>query len=71
MLYLHSLLVPATAAQVHDLFADLFDTPTGRLAQLSAAGHILDRAGRSGDYPTLAAPVRAHAARLIQPAGRR
>ncbi|MER6826585.1 aminoglycoside phosphotransferase [Streptosporangium sp. NPDC000563] len=70
-LYLHSLLVPDTAAHVHDLFADLLDTPTGRLAQLSAAAHILDRAGRSGDYPTLAALVRAHAARLIQPAGRR
>jgi len=71
MLYMHSLLVPDTAAHVHDLFADLLDTPTGRLAQLSAAAHILDRASRSDDYPTLAAPVRAHAARLIHPAGRR
>ncbi|SDH95558.1 hypothetical protein SAMN05421505_12813 [Sinosporangium album] len=71
MLYLHSLLVPATAAHVHGLFADLLDTPTGRLAQLSAAAHILDRASRSGDYPTLAAPVRAHVAWLIQPVGRR
>ncbi|MEU4224867.1 aminoglycoside phosphotransferase [Nonomuraea sp. NPDC026600] len=70
VLYLHSLLIPATAARVHELFADVLDTPTGRLAQLSAAAHILDRATRSGDYPSLASPVRTHAARLIQPAER-
>ncbi|MFC0865716.1 aminoglycoside phosphotransferase [Sphaerimonospora cavernae] len=71
VLYLHSLLIPTTAAQVHDLFADVLDTPTGRLAQLSAAAHILDRATRSGDYPTLAKPVHAHAISLIRAAERR
>ncbi|MEV6160268.1 aminoglycoside phosphotransferase [Nonomuraea sp. NPDC052129] len=70
VLYLHSFVVPAIAARVHDVFADVLDAPTGRLAQLSAAAHILDRAARSGDYPTLVSPVRAYAARLIQPAGR-
>ncbi|MEV5410611.1 aminoglycoside phosphotransferase [Thermopolyspora sp. NPDC052614] len=70
VLYLHSLLVPDIAAQVHDVFADVLDTPTGRLAQLSAAAHIIHRAARSDDYPALAGPARAHAARLIQLAGR-
>ncbi|MFC5826672.1 hypothetical protein [Nonomuraea insulae] len=70
VLYLHSFMVPDTAAHVHEVFADVLDTPTGRLAQLSAAAHILDRATRSDDYTTLADPVRAHATRLIQPAGR-
>ncbi|MDF5751283.1 aminoglycoside phosphotransferase [Spongiactinospora sp. TRM90649] len=71
VLYLHSLLVPATAAQVYDVFVDVLDTPTGRLAQLSAAAHILHRAEHSGDYPTLAGPVRTLADRLMMPARRR
>ncbi|MBG0818356.1 aminoglycoside phosphotransferase [Planomonospora sp. ID82291] len=70
MLYLHSLLVPATAAHVHEVFADVLDAPTGRLAQLSAAAHILDRAHRLGDYPDLQHPVYAHAMRLLEPARR-
>ncbi|WP_157548317.1 aminoglycoside phosphotransferase [Nonomuraea candida] len=70
VLYLHSFMVPDTAAHVRTVFADVLDTPTGRLAQLSAAAHILDRADRSDDYATLADPVRAHAARLLQLAGR-
>lgn len=70
VLLLHSLLVPDTAARVHELFADLLDTPTGRLAQLSAGAHILDRASRGGDYQTLAAPVRVHVTKLIHPAER-
>lgn len=70
VLYLHSLLVPETAAQVRDMFGDLLDTPTGRLAQLSAAAHILDRATR-GDYPTLSGPVRAYTADLLHPSKRR
>ncbi|MFI0424704.1 aminoglycoside phosphotransferase [Spongiactinospora sp. 9N601] len=71
VLYLHSLLVPTTAAQVYEAFADVLETPTGRLAQLSAAAHILDRAERSGDYPALAGPVRALADRLVSHAGSR
>ncbi|MCC5580565.1 aminoglycoside phosphotransferase [Microtetraspora sp. AC03309] len=70
VLYLHSLPIPDLAARVHETFADLLDTPTGRLAQLSAAAHILDRA-TGGDYPTLSGPVRAYAADLLQPAKRR
>ncbi|MBN6050962.1 aminoglycoside phosphotransferase, partial [Nonomuraea sp. RK-328] len=66
VLHLHSLLIPALAAQVHNVFADTLDSPTGRLAQLSAAAHILDRAARCDDYPALAGPVRAHATRLIR-----
>ncbi|MEV6982277.1 aminoglycoside phosphotransferase [Sphaerisporangium sp. NPDC051017] len=65
LLYCHSLLVPDTAARVHEVFADLLNTPTGRLAQLSAAAHILDRAERLGDYPELQTPVREHAMRLL------
>jgi hypothetical protein len=69
VLYLHSLLVPTIASQVHARFADVLDTPTGRLAQLSAAAHILDRATRSGDYPVLADPVRAHSEQLLESVG--
>ncbi|MFC9688861.1 hypothetical protein ACFTSF_09995 [Kribbella sp. NPDC056951] len=57
LLYCHSLLVPATAARVHDVFADVLDTPTGQLAQLAAAAHILNRAHRMDDYPALRDPV--------------
>ncbi|GAA3652023.1 hypothetical protein GCM10022224_013610 [Nonomuraea antimicrobica] len=67
VLYAHSLLVPAVARRVHDTFADLLDTPTGRLAQLSAAAHILHRQAVGGDYQTLATPVRALADRLLSP----
>jgi len=57
MLYYHSLIVPGTAARVHAEFADLLDTPTGQVAQLGAATHILDRAHRIEDYPELQHPV--------------
>ncbi|WP_067140445.1 hypothetical protein [Microtetraspora malaysiensis] len=70
VLYLHSLPVPEVAARVHEVFADLLDSPAGRLAQLSAAAHILDRAA-GGDYLALSGPVRSHAEDLLRPAARR
>lgn len=70
-LYLHSLLVPDMANRVDDVFADLLHSPTGRLAQLSAAALILDRADRMGDYPDLRRPVGEHAVRLLASAAKR
>ncbi|MFF0574076.1 hypothetical protein [Streptosporangium saharense] len=70
LLYLHSLLVPETAARVWKVFADLLDTPTGQVAQLSAAAHVLGRAYRVDDYPELHHPVRRHAMRILSRGGR-
>ncbi|WP_405085865.1 aminoglycoside phosphotransferase [Microbispora sp. NBC_01389] len=70
LLYCHALLVPATADRVQQVFADVLDTPSGRVAQLAAAAHILDRAHRTGDYPDLRRPVREHAHRLLAAASR-
>ncbi|MEU9889109.1 aminoglycoside phosphotransferase [Sphaerisporangium sp. NPDC051011] len=69
LLYCHSLLVPGMAARVHEVFADLLDTPTGFVAQLSAAAHILDRAERLGDYRDLRIPAQEHALRLLSAGG--
>lgn len=63
-LYCHSLLIPETARQVHEQFADLLDTPDGRRTQLFAAARILDRA-RRGDYQDLEAHVHNHARALL------
>lgn len=65
LLYLHTLLVGETAKKVHEVFADLLDTPGGRVAQLSAAAHILGRAHRVADYAELQHPVREHTHRLL------
>jgi hypothetical protein len=65
LLYCHSLLVPAIATRVHDVFADLLDSTSGQIAQLAAAAHILNRAHRMGDYPELQYPVRQHTTRLL------
>jgi hypothetical protein len=65
-LYCHSLLVPELAAQVHETFADLLDSPDGRLAQLAAAGRMLHRITGSGDYPDLEAPLRRHVTELAE-----
>lgn len=70
LLYCHSLLVHETAEKVHEVFADLLDTPSGHVAQLSAAAHILGRAHRVDDYAELQHPVRAHAHRLLDEAER-
>lgn len=65
LLYFHSLLVPETAEKVRQVFADLLDTPSGQVAQLSAAAHILGRAHRVDDYAELQHPVRRHTHRLL------
>ena len=63
-LYCHSLHQPETAAQVHDAFADLLDTPDGHRAQLYATARILLRAYQ-GDYADLVIPLHHHAERLL------
>lgn len=61
----HSLLVPAVAARVREVFADVLATPVGRTAQLSVVARMLGRVS-DGDYPELDAPLRRHAASLDQ-----
>jgi hypothetical protein len=63
-LYLFALLVPDTAHRVHDLFADVLDTPAGRIAQIGVASGILYRANQ---HPQLANAVREHVAPLLHP----
>jgi hypothetical protein len=61
-LYCFSLLVPEVARRVHELFADVLDSPAGHIAQLVVASRILHRA-EQGQYPDLANTIRNH----IQP----
>lgn len=63
-LYCMTLLVPEVAAEVHDVFADVLDTPTGRTAQILVTARLLHRAAL-GDFPDLVAPLRRHAAFLL------
>lgn len=58
-LLLYSLLVPEIAERVHATFADLFDTETGRVAQLAVAARLHSRIA-SGDYSELAEPLQHH-----------
>jgi hypothetical protein len=58
-LHSYSLLIPTVAQQVHDLFADTLDTPTGRTAQLYVAARLLRRID-DGDYLDLAEPLNHH-----------
>jgi Phosphotransferase enzyme family len=60
----YSLLVPDVAEVVRRLFADVLDTPTGRIAQLYVIARLLRRID-GGDYPELAAPLAAHAKALL------
>jgi hypothetical protein len=55
---------PAATAHVRTLFADVLDTPTGRIAQLAAVARFL-RLSDSGEYPGLAPLLHAHTAGLI------
>ncbi|MFI5736095.1 hypothetical protein ACIA49_38635 [Kribbella sp. NPDC051587] len=57
-LLLFSLRVPAIAQQVRARFADVLDSPAGRVALLVAAARLKDRLD-AGDFPELAAPVTA------------
>ncbi len=61
-LYCHSLLIPATARKVREVFADVLDTPTGRVAQVRVAAGLLHR---EQDHPDLAVPLRQHIQPLI------
>jgi len=61
----YSLLVPDVAARVHDVFTDVLDTRTGRLAQLYVAARLLQRHDL-GDHPELAQPLREHADHILK-----
>ncbi|MFE7504646.1 hypothetical protein [Promicromonospora sp. NPDC057488] len=63
-LYCHSLLIPETARQVHEQFADVLDTTDGQRSQLFAIARILDRA-RHGDYKALAERAKNHLRTLL------
>jgi hypothetical protein len=64
----YSLLVPEVADHVHETFADLLDTPSGRVAQLYVVARLLRRID-GGDYPELAQPLMERARSLITPSG--
>jgi len=63
-LYCYALLAPRTASTVRALFADVLDTPTGRVAQLYVIARLLRRVD-GGDYPELAEPLQALASSLV------
>ncbi|MGH3862739.1 aminoglycoside phosphotransferase [Actinokineospora sp.] len=63
-LYVHTLLVPATAAAVRAELAPLLDTRDGMLAQLYATTRLLMRVGQ-GDYPGLAVPLHRNAEQVL------
>ena len=64
VLYCASILRPAVAEQVHAVFADVLDTPTGRIAQRAAIVKLL-RIVEDGEQLDLAAPLHAHAQLVI------
>jgi hypothetical protein len=64
----YGLLVPEVADRVYETFADLLDTPSGRVAQLYVVARLLRRID-GGDYPELAQPLMERARSLITPSG--
>lgn len=66
MLLIYSLGHPPSAARVRDLFADVLDGESGRVAQVYAAAEVLS-AVDNGFHPHLEAPIRRHLAHLLQP----
>jgi hypothetical protein len=58
------LLVPEVVEQVRGRFADVLDTPGGRVAQLYVVARLLRRID-GGDHPELAEPLAAHAWTLL------
>jgi hypothetical protein len=64
VLHSYSLLLPCLAAQVRSNFAPLFDTPTGRFAELVAITELLNSIAR-GNNRDLAEPLRDRAALLL------
>ncbi|MEW1660655.1 aminoglycoside phosphotransferase [Streptomyces sp. NPDC093707] len=63
-LYCQSLLEPAVARRVHEVFADILDTPDGIRAQLFAITRLLSRAD-AGEFTDLVIPLHQHADRLL------
>ncbi|MFE9427020.1 hypothetical protein ACFYNO_29095 [Kitasatospora sp. NPDC006697] len=68
ILYVNSLLVPEVAARVRTEFADVLDTPAGRIGELAALAEMLQAVAR-GYYPELAHLLVARAVELtgVQP----
>lgn len=60
MLLVHSLLEPATASRVAEVFGEVLDSEAGRLAQLIAVTQILQAADRTPFYTSLAPAARKH-----------
>ncbi|MFH8751832.1 hypothetical protein ACH4GK_33205 [Streptomyces rimosus] len=65
LLYVYSLLAPATSARVQHEFADLLDSPNGQAAQLIVAAELLQSASR-GDHPELVPPCGCSSRRPVQ-----
>ncbi|MCK2241882.1 MULTISPECIES: phosphotransferase [unclassified Crossiella] len=63
-LYCYSLLIPSAARTVHEVFADVLDTPAGRVAQLCVGARLLNRAAQ-GDHPELVKPLTHHLDELL------
>ncbi|MGH3564929.1 MAG: hypothetical protein ACRDRH_02610 [Pseudonocardia sp.] len=64
-LYLTTLAVPSIARRIHETFADLLDSPTGRYAQLVAAAVIIRNLTHLPDDAALAPLLHRHTARLL------
>lgn len=60
----YSLLVPAIAQRVREVYADVLNTPAGRFAQLYVVARLLRRVD-GGEYPDLAEPLERHARTLL------
>jgi hypothetical protein len=63
-LFCYSLLVPAAAERVREIFLEVLSNEAGRLAQLYVAARLLHRIDK-GDHPDLAAPLATHAESLL------
>lgn len=63
-LYLHTLLVPETAASVRSELGSVLDSRDGLVAQLAVAARLLERV-LAGDYPDLAGPLHHNAETVI------
>lgn len=61
-LYCYSLLVPAVAQTVHEVFARVLNSDAGRVAQVHVAARLLTRVE---DYPDIAGALRQHVTPLV------
>ncbi|MGH3928917.1 MAG: hypothetical protein ACRDTF_02950, partial [Pseudonocardiaceae bacterium] len=64
VLYCASILTPEVHDAVHTMFAELLDSPSGRVAQLAAALKLLCLV-EDGEHLDIAAPLHRHAHTLI------